>query len=95
MVSEFIAVCLIDGTNKFSVNANVLSLLLHRATLGLPALNEESVVFDRSWIPAVLSVMWLSAVDGDEMDETSMSFWFISSSSTDLVGSFGFFFDCL
>ena len=37
--------------------------------------------------------MWLS-VDGDEMDETLMSFWFIASSSTGLVGAFGFFIDC-
>ena len=61
--------------------------------LGLPALDNETVVSDRSWIPAVLWVLWLS-VDGDEMDETSMSFWFVASSSTGLVGEFGCFFDC-
>jgi hypothetical protein len=33
MVSEFIAVCLSDGTNTFSVTAYVLSLLLHCTTL--------------------------------------------------------------
>ena len=94
IVSEFIAVCLSDGTNTFSVTANVLSLFFCIVLpLGLPALDEETVVFDRYWISAMLCIMWLS-VDGDEMDETSMSSWFNASSSTGLVGAFGFFFNC-
>ena len=62
-------------------------------SLGLPALDKDSVLSDATLSSGLLSISMLP-VDGDDRDDTLGSFWFKGNSLTSLVGVFTCFFYC-
>ena len=62
-------------------------------SLGLPALDKDSMLSDATLSSGLLSISMLP-VDGDDRDDTLGSFWFTDNSLTGLIGVYSCFFDC-